>query len=91
MKLVCDAITGMLLFLKIQRGKDGMANMPFVNDMIKTAACTARLMQGSKLTYDNAATSDSEDSDNESLELLNNNNNNNINIRKKEEDGHILW
>ena len=62
MKSVCDSVTGILLFLEIQRGKDGMANMPFVNDMIKTAACTARLMQGSKLTYDNAATSDSEDS-----------------------------
>ena len=64
-----------MLCMEIQRGKEGMADMPFVKDMIKTAACTARLMKASKVTYDAGIPPESEFYENESLDLLNDNNN----------------
>ena len=55
MKCVCCAKTRVMLYLEIQRGRDGMRDAEFTNKMIKTAACTARLIKYSSLRK-NAAT-----------------------------------
>ena len=48
LKVVVDPETGIMIFLEIQRGKTGMADLKYTDTMIKTAACTARLMEGTR-------------------------------------------
>ena len=37
-----------MIYLELQRGKKGMAEAKYNDQMIKTAACTARLIEGTK-------------------------------------------
>ena len=47
-KVVCDSETGIMIFIEIQRGKKGMESVKHNNTMLKTAACTARLIEGTR-------------------------------------------
>ena len=49
-KVVCCSRTGIILLLEIQRGKKGMCSLPYAEELIKTAACTARLIDGTRTT-----------------------------------------
>lgn len=66
-KTVCDAVTGLMLHLEIQRGKAGMSRLTFADTMIKTAACTARMMDATRRVVQeknpNTAEESIEDSD----------------------------
>ena len=44
-KVVVDSTTGAIIHIELQRSKEEMQNAKFVDSMIKTTACTARLMQ----------------------------------------------
>ena len=48
-KVVCDTVTGIMTHLEIQKGKDLMKDAEYVNTVIlKTAACTSRLIKYTK-------------------------------------------
>ena len=47
-KVVCDSRTGIMIYVEIQRGKDGMSDAKYNKTMMKTAACTARLIEGTR-------------------------------------------
>ena len=67
-KVVCDSKTGIMLYVELQRGKKGMENAKYNNEMIKTAACTARLIEETKREKkDQHSDADLSDSDNEVL------------------------
>ena len=67
MKCVACGMTGVLLFLEIQRGKEGMRDAEFTSDMMKTAACTNRLIKYTSLPLpvdDDSEVSSDDDADN---------------------------
>ena len=44
-KTVACSVTGALLFIKLQRGKEGMKNTRYQKELGATAACTKRMME----------------------------------------------
>ena len=47
-KTVACSVTGELLFIEVQRGKEGMKNSRYKQDIGSTAACTKRMMEETK-------------------------------------------
>ena len=45
-KIVACSVTGALLFIKMQRGKEGTKNSRYQQDLGATAACTKWMMEG---------------------------------------------
>ena len=45
-KTVCCPITGVMTYMEIQRGKEGMKNMRLQGTLGATAACTVRCAEG---------------------------------------------
>ena len=50
MKCLCCGVSGIMLFLEIQEGKQRMANKPYVHELAATAACTKRMVVGGGFT-----------------------------------------
>ena len=46
LKTICDAETGVMLYVEMQEGAVRMARKKYCNDMKATTACTARLVEG---------------------------------------------
>ena len=47
-KTVACSVTGALLFIKVQRGKEGMKDSRYQKELGSTAACTKRMMEEKK-------------------------------------------
>ena len=47
-KTVACSVTGALLFIEVQRGKEGMKNSRYQRGLGSTAACTKRMMEETK-------------------------------------------
>ena len=47
-KTVACSVTGALLFIEVQRGKEGMKNSRYQQELGATAACTKWMMEGTK-------------------------------------------
>ena len=76
-KFVACGMTGVLLFLEVQLGKEeGMCDAEFMRNMMKTAACTTQLIKYSSLPLpvdedtDNSGSDEDEDKQEEEDTLL---------------------